>query len=179
MSRYVALLRGINVGTAKQVPMALLRQACENIGWRDVTTVLRSGSVVFDASSNAPEASALRDEVKRITDVASDVLILSAQEFAEIAAANPLSDVSTNGSRLFTTFLSEPAGKVQEPDADDLAPEQLRVGRRAVYQWFPEGSTATKVPRQFWSQFAGIQTARNANTVSKILTLLSEEPKKA
>ena len=178
MPRYVALLRGINVGTAKQVPMALLRQACENLGWRDVTTVLRSGSVVFDAD-NPPEASALRAEVKRITDVASDVLILSAKDFAQIAAANPLSDVSTNGSRLFTTFLSEPVGKVREPDAADLAPEQLRVGRRAVYQWFPEGSTATKVPKQFWSQFAGIQTARNANTVSKILTLLSEESKKA
>jgi uncharacterized protein (DUF1697 family) len=178
MARYVALLRGINVGTAKQVPMAQLKLACENVGWRGVVTVLRSGSVVFD-TDGAPEASALQREVKRLTGVDSDVLILGAREFAEIAAANPLTDVATNGSGLFVTFLAEPATEVTEPDSAALAPEQLRVGTRAVYQWFPDGSTASKVPKQFWRQFPGILTARNANTVEKILTLFSEEPKKS
>jgi uncharacterized protein (DUF1697 family) len=180
MSRYVALLRGINVGTAKQVPMAKLRQACENLGWRNVTTVLRSGSVVFDAGTDdPPQGTALRAEVEELTGVTADVLMLSAAEFGAIAADNPLAEVSEDGSKLFTTFLSEPAGTVEVPDAGTLGPEQLSVGRRAVYQWFPDGSMASKVPKQFWSQFSGIQTARNQNTVDKILTLLSEESKKA
>lgn len=174
MAQYVALLRGINVGTAKQVRMADLKQACENIGCRDVTTVLRSGSVVF-SSDREPDASALQAEVVRLTGVTAQVLILSGSEFSEIARANPLTRVSTDGSKLFITFLSEPIGDVAEPAADALAPEQLRVGRRAVYQWFPEGSLQSKVPKGFWAQFSGFPTARNANTVEKILTLLSEE----
>ncbi|MEX1078938.1 MAG: DUF1697 domain-containing protein [Homoserinimonas sp.] len=177
MPRYVALLRGINVGTAKHVPMADLKLACENLGGRCVTTVLRSGSVVFDADS-APDAPALEAEVERLTSVDARAMILAAHEFAEITSANPLVDVATSGSKLFTTFLSEPVDEVDQlvqPDAADLAPEVLRVGRRAVYQWVPGGSLQTKVPKGFWAQFSGIRTARNANTVERILTLLSEE----
>jgi len=174
MAKYVALLRGINVGTAKQVPMAALRQVCEGLGWRGVTTVLRSGSVVFDADP-APEATALETELEQVTGVSARVLILSASEFTEVASANSLSAVSTDGSKLFTTFLSEAPGSIEVPDAAGLAPEQLQLGDRAVYQWFPEGSTRSTVPRAFWSQFRGVVTARNANTIARILTLLSED----
>lgn len=178
MPQYVALIRGINVGTAKQVSMADLKQACENFGGRNVTTVLRSGSVVLDLGSS-PDAAELQAELERITGVAASVLFLTAAEFRRIADDNPLAAISTNGSKLFTTFLSEPAGDLTEPDAGELAPEQLQVGRRVVYQWFPQGSMQSKVPRWFWTQFGGFQTARNQNTVDRILTLLSEEAKKS
>lgn len=176
MARYVALLRGINVGTAKQVPMADLRRAYENVGCRNVTTVLRSGSVVFDCASE-PDASVLQREVERITGVPADTVIFAADRFREIAAANPLAEVSTNGSKMFVTFLSEPPGVVEVPDAVALAPERLELGTSAVYQWMPEGSMRSKVPKAFWSQFEGLQTARNANTVNKVLTLLSKVEK--
>lgn len=174
MARYVALLRGINVGTAKQVPMAALKQVCETIGWRRVTTVLRSGSAVFDADA-APTAESLEAELKRVTGVEARVLIFGESEFAGIAAENPLTEVSTDGSKLFVTFLEHPVGVIEVPDATALAPEMLRVGSRAVYQWFPQGSTHSEVPKEFWRKLGGVQTARNANTVRKILTLLSEE----
>lgn len=176
MAQYVALLRGINVGAANQVAMSDLRLACQNLGFRNVTTVLRSGSVVFDFGGD-PDASEMRAEVERLTGVTAQVLILTASEFQEVADANPLASVSTNGSKLFLTFLSEPPGEVELPDAGALAPERLEVGTRAIYQWFPDGSMQSKVPKAFWSQFGGVQTARNTNTVGKILTLLSEGSK--
>lgn len=174
MARYVALLRGVNVGTAKQVPMAALKQVCDSIGWRNVATVLRSGSVVFDADA-APKPGPLEAELKRTIGVDARALVFGASEFERIAADNPLSEVSTDGSKLFVTFLEHPAGAVEVPDAAALAPELMRVASRAVYQWFPDGSTRSKVPKEFWRQLPGVQTARNANTVQRILTLLSEE----
>ena len=54
-SRYVALLRGINVGGRNKVPMAELRAAFEDAGHTDVRTYIQSGNVVF--GSTAPRAS--------------------------------------------------------------------------------------------------------------------------
>lgn len=47
MARYVALLRGINVGGKRKVPMADLRTAFEALGYDDVATYIQSGNVVF------------------------------------------------------------------------------------------------------------------------------------
>ena len=46
---HVALLRGINVGKAKRVPMADLRTLCEELGYGDVSTLLNSGNLIFSA----------------------------------------------------------------------------------------------------------------------------------
>ncbi len=45
--RFVALLRGINVGTAKRVSMTELRAVVESLGFRNAKTLLNSGNVVF------------------------------------------------------------------------------------------------------------------------------------
>src|ERR1700744_4210713 len=51
MKRYIALLRGINVGKAKRVPMADLRALMESLGYAGVRTLLNSGNAVFDAKA--------------------------------------------------------------------------------------------------------------------------------
>ena len=58
--RYVALLRGINVGTAKRVAMAELRALVEELGYSEVRTLLNSGNVVFSAAKAEPRKAALR-----------------------------------------------------------------------------------------------------------------------
>ena len=50
--RYVAFLRGINVGGHHKIPMADLRRALEELGFRKVVTLLNSGNVIFDSSLN-------------------------------------------------------------------------------------------------------------------------------
>jgi uncharacterized protein (DUF1697 family) len=49
--RYVAFMRGINVGTAKRVAMADLRVLAEQLGFTQVTTVLNSGNLIFDSKA--------------------------------------------------------------------------------------------------------------------------------
>ena len=50
MTQCIALLRGINVGRAKRIAMADLRTLVEELGFRNVKTLLNSGNVVFDAA---------------------------------------------------------------------------------------------------------------------------------
>lgn len=167
----VALLRGINVGTAKAVSMADLARVFETLGLADVKTLLRSGNVVF---SGTVASGAVEKAVLDATGVQSSVLILDATSFRRIAQANPLLDVATDGSKSFVTFFSEPQGAIELPDAAALAPEIMAVGAEAVYQWMPEGSLQTKVPKSFWRQVSGHVTARNWNTVQKLLAMLDD-----
>jgi len=54
MARYVALLRGINVGGKNPVAMAELRACLEELGLEDVATYIQSGNVVFGSSGSGP-----------------------------------------------------------------------------------------------------------------------------
>ena len=60
MPRYVALLRGINLGPRNRVPMAELRAALEELGYEDVRTLLQSGNVGVTSSRSAK---AVREEL--------------------------------------------------------------------------------------------------------------------
>ena len=168
-SKSVALLRGINVGTAKAISMAELSTVFESLGASEVKTVLRSGNVVFTGSLT-PQA--IEKAVLGATGVQSSVMVLDASAFRRISDADPLRSIATDGSKSFITFLSERHPTIEQPDAAALEPEQLAVSEHAIYQWMPDGSMQTKVPKSFWKQFSGHVTARNRNTVDKLLALL-------
>lgn len=52
--KYIAFLRGINVGKHK-VPMAELKSLLENMGFKNVITLLNSGNVILEADQQKPE----------------------------------------------------------------------------------------------------------------------------
>ena len=160
----VALLRGINVGRAKRVSMADLREVFTGLGYGDVRTVLQSGNVVFtaDRAPGVRAVSAIEKALHASTGVQASVLLLAAADVASIAAANPLRDTSTDPSRAFVTFLSRPVDPSAVPavDAEVLAPEVMVVAERAIYQWCPDGSLATKVPPTWWKRLDQVVTTR-------------------
>jgi uncharacterized protein (DUF1697 family) len=53
VARHVALLRGINVGGKNAIPMPALKACFEDAGFRDVTTYIQSGNVLFSAPSSS------------------------------------------------------------------------------------------------------------------------------
>lgn len=176
MAKNVALLRGINVGTAKSIGMSELASVFTALGYSDVATVLRSGNVVFrsDEPLGHGASEAIESAVLRATGVQSSVLLLDSAAFSAIVAADPLQGVATDGSKSFVTFVTAMPPRVERPDAAVLAPEILAVGPAAIYQWMPAGSLATRVPRSFWKQFDAPVTARNWNTVRKLQALLAD-----
>ncbi len=174
MTRSIALLRGINVGTAKQVSMADLTEVFRGQGHTEVTTVLRSGNVVFahDAPLPAGVADDLQSAIAAATGVSSSVLVVDAPTLRAIVEANPLLDVGTDHSRLVVGFVSGRPDPATTPDPASLAPEQLVVGERAVYQWCPDGISRSRVPPAFWREVAPLVTVRNWRTVLRLAELV-------
>ena len=177
MPRYVALLRGINVGGNKQVAMADLRALLAGLGYTDVRTHLNSGNAVF--TSAATEPAALASEIERGIQAALAMsvrcLVRSRDELRAVVDGNPLTEVATDGSRLAVLFLSESPDPalLAAHDPRDLAPETIRLGDRAIYHWCPDGFLAAPDVGGFVQKhWKATVTARNWNTVRKLAEMV-------
>jgi uncharacterized protein (DUF1697 family) len=190
VNRYVALLRGINVGAAKRIAMADLRAVFESLGCADVRTVLQSGNVVFDLADTAqallgspPErrtghaafARHLEDAIANATGVRASVLVLTAARFRTILQEIPFPDPADLSRMLITFFEAAPTPTIEAgPTDEELAPEKFVVGTDAIYQWLPDGVLETKLPVKYTERFGAPCTARNLRTANRILALLEQ-----
>jgi uncharacterized protein (DUF1697 family) len=185
----VALIRGINVGTANRVAMADLRALLEELGYTDVRTVLNSGNAVFRASEAAAADAAETAGAANAADVAADriaaalasrlgvsarVMVLTAAELRAAAAHNPLSGVADNPSRLLVAFLARPGDRpLLEALLDEgWAPEALALGQRVAYLWCPDGVIASRLAKAVERVLGDTVTSRNWATVMKIRALV-------
>lgn len=173
--RRLALIRGINVGRAKRVPMAELRALVSALGYSDVRTLLNSGNVVFTAGPAAdptPAAAAkgIEEGLEARLGVSARVMVLTGREVVAIVRDNPLAEVGDDPSRLLVSVLSEPSDRARlEPLLDeDWAPERLALGERAAYLWCPAGVLASRLPKAVEGAVGDAVTTRNWRTFVKI-----------
>jgi len=177
--RFVALVRGINLGRARRVAMADLRDLVERLGGRDVRTLLNSGNVVFSATGARSDAFGARIEKAMATrlGVAARVTVLEAAEVREIVARNPLLDVATDPSRLLVAVLGAPADRARLRPLlkEDWSPDALAVGRRVAYLWCSGGIMASPLPEAVGRLVGERVTSRNWATLLRIDTLMADE----
>jgi uncharacterized protein (DUF1697 family) len=173
---HVALIRGINVGTAKRVAMADLRALMLKLGYGDPRTLLNSGNVVFDAGREAPGKVAARIEqgMAAKLKVSARVTVLTAADFATVVEENPLGGVADNPSRLLVAFLADPADakRLQPLARQAWKPEALGLGSRAAYLWCPAGMIKSPLAEAVGRVLGEATTTRNWATVTKIQALV-------
>lgn len=175
-TRQVALLRGVNLGPQRRIAMAPLRELLAGLGYADVRTHLNSGNAVFTNPSTSPEQAGA-DIEKAIAGefgMTVSVLVRTADELAAVVEANPLADVAVDPSRHLVAFLSDPADPdlLAGIDPAAYAPEAFHAGDREIHLWYPDGVMAARLTHTFWEKRLKLTaTARNWNTVTKLLTL--------
>jgi uncharacterized protein (DUF1697 family) len=181
MTTYAALLRGINVGGGRKLPMAELRALLEELGHTGVRTYLQSGQAVFTAAggderSLAAELSAALEERFGFT---CDVLVRDHAYFAAVIADCPFPADELEPKQLHVTFLDRSVGEDRFAEVDRAAfrPEEFRLGDRAVYLCLPDGMGRSRLADQLARPrlVKGlIATTRNWNTVLKLSELTAE-----
>ncbi|WP_433340279.1 DUF1697 domain-containing protein [Streptomyces sp. CA-253872] len=178
-SASIALLRGVNVGTAHKVPMARLRELAAGLGHRAVRTHLNSGNIVFVPGVPRPpeeHAAELAALLEREFGFAVPVLVLDTVRLRAALAANPYPEGTFHASRLQLVFLSGPADPARFADLDPAAhaPDDYRIGDRVLYLHTPDGisrsTLATELLRP--ARLPGLfTTTRTWNTANKLLAL--------
>jgi len=178
-SRYVALIRGVNVGRAKRVAMADLRTLLAGLGYSDVVTILNSGNVVFHAPKQPPIRISQQVEgaMSERLGVSGRVTVLTADEFARVVEENTLGEVATDPARLLVAFCSD-LGRLRQVDSlkrQAWAPEAVAAGSLAAYVWCAEGILASRLLGAVGRAMGDSTTTRNWATVGKIHAALQTE----
>lgn len=180
MTRQIALLRGINVGGHKKVPMAQLRELLSGHGYEDVRTYVQSGNVVL-SGPDVPAAEAERRLEREIEDEFGfpvSVLVRTGEQWRAVVAANPFVEVADDPSRQFVLFLSEPLADERRDaiDPDGFGPDRVVLGEREIHVWAPGGALESAALKGLAQQKLGVTiTARNWRTVEKLLALAEAE----
>jgi len=176
--RYIALIRGINVGRAKRVAMADLRKLIGDLGYGDVRSVLNSGNLVFSADAVEPTvaAAAIEEQLVLKLGVAARVMVLSRDELAAVLAENTLLPQASDHARLLVFILGDGATRsaVAPLCERGWGAEALAVGQRAAYVWCPEGVLASAAASALGKQLGDNTTSRNWNTLCKLYALCNE-----
>ncbi|MFD8981217.1 DUF1697 domain-containing protein [Streptomyces sp. NPDC059564] len=176
--KYAALLRGINVGGSKKVPMAELRSVLEGLGHGDVQTYLQSGNAVFTSGEGDPVAlaRALEAAIEAHFGFFVPCLVVDGDYLRAVAEACPFPAAELEGKQLHATFCSAQPGpeRFAALDAPAFLPEEYRVGDRVLYLYAPDGLGRSKLGEALArpAVVKGLDvTTRNWNTVAKLVEL--------
>jgi len=158
--------------------MADLRELLAGLGYEAVTTYLQSGNAVFSSADPSPQtlAAAIEERVAEKFAAPVRVLIRTGDQLASVVSHSPLPDGPENPSRFFVAFLSAAPdpGAVREIAAQEFGPDRIWVSGAEAYLWCPDGAADTQLTHSFVEKRLGVTaTARNWNTVNKLVSLVS------
>ena len=174
--RYIALLRGINVGGHNKIKMDDLRSMFDSLGFSNVSTYIASGNVAFDARK--AKDSSLIDKIENaITSnfgLEIDVMVRTIDEIEQVISANPFADMLSEETNLYLVFLKD---KLADDKARDLIShnnefETFVVNGRDIYCLSKKGFIKSILGKKYIdNKLKTPATARNWRTVNKIAKL--------
>ncbi len=154
MHKYIAFLRGINVGGNKITSMNALKNLMESLGFQNVKTVLASGNILFETEKKAPQIlEILRNSIDKTL-----VILKTAEEITSLVYSQPFKDVSVSKHiQLYVTFFAEQSSK----DAFKI----VDLSKEKSTDWM----------KSLDKQFGKEHTTRNWNTILKIVYCLQQD----
>jgi uncharacterized protein (DUF1697 family) len=183
MQTYVVLLRGINVGSTRKVPMADLRAICLKLGWTRPETYIQSGNLVVEARGDAQHVRrTLEPKLATRFGFAVDVVVRTAPDWETYVAANPFANDAAVLDKMVHLYVSrDPLA----PRAAEVLQERTQAGERicsaGTALWIDYGTpgvAGSKITPSLIDKACGSPTTgRNWNTVLKIRDMLAARDK--
>jgi uncharacterized protein (DUF1697 family) len=166
MTRYVALLRAVNVGGTGKLPMSKLKSMCLDAGFEDPTTYIASGNVVFGSRLAARQVQLeLESRLKEFFGKPTDVFVRTAIELKSVLAGNPFADKTFSQTIAF--FLHRQPPELESIAVRGQTNEVIACGKKELYIYYPNGMGRSKLKMDMDQ----VGTARNMNTVAKLVTM--------
>jgi uncharacterized protein (DUF1697 family) len=177
-TRYIVLLRGINVGGHKKIKMADLRAMLTTLGFANVKTVLASGNVGLDAdrSDTAALKATIEGGIESTFGFTVSVIVFPREQVETLVKSDPFAGIEvTQDTRLYVTFLPEPPQTTLEipyesPDADFTILRVTDTEVCSVLTLTPKSRSVDSM-NILETEFGKNITTRNWNTVVKLATL--------
>ncbi len=172
--KYVAFLRGINVGGHHKVPMLELKKEFEKLGFKNIITLLNSGNILFDTVSSDIEKleETVAIHLEKYFDFPIPTIIRKSEMIIELLHNKPFKTIKvTKDIRLYVSFLKEN----REPHlklpwiSSDNSYQILDYNDKTIYSVLDLSLSKTPKAMKVIEQFYGKNiTTRNWNTIERI-----------
>jgi uncharacterized protein (DUF1697 family) len=178
MQTFVALMRAINVGSTRKVPMADLRALCTKAGLKRPETYIQSGNLIVDADGDADRLRRLLEKAMTARfGFAVDIVVRAATDWEHYVAANPYARDAQALPNMVHLYLSRDPLK---PSAAGELKQKARSGERIVMAggtlWIDYGAkgvAGSKLSPAVIDRACGSPTTgRNWNSVLKIREII-------
>jgi uncharacterized protein (DUF1697 family) len=174
--RYVALLRGINLGPHNKLPMPALCAAIEGLGARNVKHYIQSGNLAFEGPAKVIQGLGprLSRAIAEQWGYHVPVVVRARTSVSAVLAANPFLQRGEEAKALHVAFLGEAPlpSCVAALDPARSPGDEFVVAGTEIYLLLPNGVARTKFNNDYFERALGtVSTLRNWNTVQKLAEL--------
>ncbi|MGI8315752.1 DUF1697 domain-containing protein [Halobacillus mangrovi] len=180
MAKYIAFLRGINVGGHNKLKMAELRSALEKLGLENVNTYIQSGNVLFESNESQDRLQVqIHSKIEKGFGISSPVIMRTKEELQEIIRECPFSeqeikeaDASSKGECLHVAMLSQAPSQTEIDNYLTYSNEKEKgvVKGKNVYLLFYNSIRNSKLGTHL-DKLGQAATVRNWKTLNKLLTM--------
>ncbi|TCK65212.1 uncharacterized protein (DUF1697 family) [Winogradskyella wandonensis] len=176
MSIFVVLLRGINVGGHRKVPMSELRELLANSGYANVQTYIQSGNVVLQSTLNSEEIKLqIEETILNHFGFEVTVLVKTNDELKAIFNACPFQNEEKEKSYFMILDAAPNAEGFDEVLNLEYCGEKVHITESCIYFFSANGYGRTKFNSNFFERKLKINaTARNHKTMLKLLAMAEE-----
>ena len=177
MKRYIAFLRGINVGGKNLIKMTELKTSFENIGYHHVITYIQSGNIVFTGKKTSKKnmETLIFQQIKKDFGIESPTIVRAPEILEKAIAKNPfVKDQRKDPLFFHITFLDKAP---ENPDLRELESkkqvgEEITLGDNVLYLYCPLGYGNTKLTNNYLEKNLMVQaTTRNWKTINELLKI--------
>jgi uncharacterized protein (DUF1697 family) len=171
--KYVALLRGVNVGGKNILPMKDLAAIFVAAGCKDVSTYIQSGNVVFSAPAAMLKKlpAQISASIEKRFGYKVPVVLRSNQQLAQAIAGNPFLKAGQDPKTCHAMFLADtPTAQTAKLLDPNRSPgDFFEVCGGEIYLHLPNGSAKSKLTNAYFdSKLTTVCTVRNWATVLKL-----------
>ena len=176
MTTWIVLLRGVNVGGRRKLPMAALRELLGGVGFENVRTYIQSGNIVLDSLDGDRDsvARSIRDAVEGHFGFAPHTFVLDVNAFDAAIDANPFPQAEQDPRAVHFFFLAEPDPTADPDGLRELATqgEEFVLTDGVLYLHTPNGFGRSKLVERLHRFIGAETTARNYRSVKAIRALV-------
>jgi len=176
MTRYVAMLRGVNVSGSNIVRMAELAAMCESLRLVNPRTYIQSGNIVFESSlGGSILEKKLESAIVNDFGISTPVIVRTQREFKKLWEQNPfLKMKGLEIDKLYLTFLKKKPARSAAITTKETKDIYHIIGRE-IFLYCISGYGKTVLSNSFFEKALGIPaTTRNWKTIGKLLEMSNE-----
>lgn len=178
--KYLALLRGINVGGNNIIKMSELKECFEEMGFSEVRTYIQSGNVIFQSEEKSTKR--LTDQIEKALsktfNYQAKVVVISEKQLKQVIEEAPKGfGEKKEKYRYDVIFIKPPmtAKKALKETPVKEGVDHTHAGKHAIYfSRLIAKITSSRISRAVGTPVYQFMTIRNWNTTTKLLKLIEE-----